>query len=157
MAMEFPDWPEGLPAGLLEGYGIQPVDPLQRVRLESGYTRVRRRYSATPDNVSVSWIFSSEQAQVFEAFFSEDLADGSRWFRMPVLRPQGLLSVTVQFLGIYNGPDPVGAAANRHWRYSATLQQYLRDGNREPPKLPCGTRLTEDSAIRVLEHPEENE
>ena len=158
MAIEFPEWPKGLPIGQLTDYSIQPVDPLQRVQLESGYTRVRRRYSATPDNVTISWVFTTQQAEIFEHFFAITLADGVRWFKMPILRPQGRLPHVVQFTGIYQGPSPMGPSLNRKWRYSATLQQYLRDRNRLPPKLPCGTRLTEDSAIRVLEHPlEDNE
>jgi phage-related minor tail protein len=64
----YPD--EYLPMPLMDGYGFKPISPLLRTEMTSGRARQRRRYTSTPTQASVKWIFQTDAlAQVFEAFF----------------------------------------------------------------------------------------
>jgi hypothetical protein len=49
---------------------FKPISPLLRTEMTSGRARQRRRYTSTPTQASVKWIFQTDAlAQVFEAFF----------------------------------------------------------------------------------------
>ena len=67
------DFPAGLPTPLRSGYELQHVSPLMRSELESGRVRQRRRYTSVPTIVSVSWILTRQQAQVFESWFRYEI------------------------------------------------------------------------------------
>lgn len=131
-------YPEQLPLALFIGRSYKTVDPLERSNLVTGRARQRRAYTSTPTMVEVRWIFNREESQVFEAFFRWALSDGTRWFRMPLRMPDGLLPRVVRFTGIYSGPDEEGPS---HWRFSAQLE--IRDRQ----TLPEGWELLPDYVL----------
>jgi hypothetical protein len=51
----YPD--EYLPMPLMDGYGFKPISPLLRTEMTSGRAQQRRRYTSTPTQASVKWIF----------------------------------------------------------------------------------------------------
>lgn len=85
----YPD--EYLPMPLMDGYGFKPISPLLRTEMTSGRAQQRRRYTSTPTQASVKWIFKTDAlAQVFEAFFRDALKDGQSWFYLKLQTPIGV-------------------------------------------------------------------
>jgi hypothetical protein len=112
-------YPSGLPVGLKSGRSYQLVSPLQRSQLESGRARQRRRFTSVPQMASISWLFNDVQGQAFEAWWRDQLIDGSQWFECPLDTPLGYQQLTCRFTGPYSGPSVVGPDL---WAYSAELE-----------------------------------
>lgn len=122
-------YPEGLPRGRHSGRSYQLVSPLLRSDLVSGRAMQRRRFTSVPTMASISWIFTSQQCQLFEGWWRDALVDGSQWFEAPLETPLGYQNYTARFTDIYSGPSRVGP---KLWSITAELE--LRDR----PILPSG-------------------
>lgn len=121
-------YPEGLPCFEHSGYSMRTVDPQLRSEMESGRQRVRRKFTDTPTYVQCSVLMRNDlQAQLFEAWWEQELVSGTKWFEAPVRTPLGEETRTARFSGIYDGPALVGAGM---WRYTFTLEL------RKRPMLP---------------------
>lgn len=114
---------EYLPLAQRTGLGYQPVSPLLRTELTSGRARQRRKYTSTPTQAGVTWIFNEVQSQLFEAWFRDALTDGVAWFNMRIRAPIGLDDYACRFVDIYQGPTLIGLG---YWQYSATLELWER-------------------------------
>lgn len=112
-------YPAGLPCFERQGYGLKTVDPQLRSELDSGRSRVRRKFTATPTEVQCSVLMNDSQAQLFEAWWERVLVSGTKYFEAPLKTPMGMQSYTARFMGIYDGPVLVGVS---HWRYTFTLE-----------------------------------
>jgi len=77
----------------------------------------------------ISWLFTSQECQLFEAWWRDELIDGSQWFEAPLETPLGYQDYTSRFTDIYSGPSRVGPNL---WSITAELE--LRDR----PILPYG-------------------
>lgn len=126
------DYPETLPCPLREGYAAKTVQPFQRTNLVSGRARQRRRFSSTPTEYRVSWMFANDaEAAEFETWFKYTLNSGASWFNMPMLTPAGGYARQVcRFVDMYDGPDPV---AGTMWRVSAKLEMWEQPVNQLEP------------------------
>ena len=113
-------YPEGLPLPLRDGYGFMPVSPFLRSPKMSGRAVQRRLYSSVPTIVSVSWLFTPDQAKLFEGWCKWGI-NWVDWFLCPIKTPLGLQLTRVRFPDIYQGPELVGI---NHWRYTATLELF---------------------------------
>lgn len=116
-------YPAELPAPIQQGYAIQTVDPLKRTTLDSGRARQRRRFTSVPSMVSVQWIMTTGQAQLFEAWFKLTINDGASWFDMPLKTALGCDTEQVRLTGIYSGPTLVSGTL---LRYSAEIEIFER-------------------------------
>lgn len=116
-------YPENLPRGLHSGRTYQLVSPLMRTELASGRARQRRRFTSVPQGASIRWLFSSVEGQAFEAWWRDQLVDGSQWFECPLETPLGYLNYTCRFTDVYSGPGRVGPDL---WSYSAELELRVR-------------------------------
>lgn len=109
---------------LQNGISFKPVSPLLRTNQTSGRARQRRLYTSVPTQTPVKWLFKTAgQAQLFEAWYRDKLADGSAWFLMKLKTPLGLNLYKCRFTDIYEGPTLTGG---RYWVYSATLELWER-------------------------------
>ncbi|ENF0685190.1 TPA: hypothetical protein ACRMX2_003751 [Pseudomonas aeruginosa] len=109
---------------LREGYGFNPVSPLARTELQSGRARQRRRFTSVPTMASVRWRLTDTEAMLFEAWFRDQLVDGSQWFECPLKTPEtpnGLRTYIARFTDIYDGPDLVSGSLSL-WDFTATLE-----------------------------------
>ncbi|MCG8709274.1 hypothetical protein JHU04_002515 [Brenneria sp. 4F2] len=118
-----------LPMPLRTGLGFKPVSPILRTEMTSGRARQRRRYKSTPTQAEITWVMTDSQSQLFEAWFSEIIIDGSSWFYMQIRTPMGVQSYKCRFTDIYEGPT---LFAIGRWQFSATLELWER------PILPPG-------------------
>lgn len=81
-------WPSTLPVPLLSGYQLEAGDPTARTSMESGPARVRRRFTAVPDEISLILHLSRAEMKAFRAFWANDWAQGAAWVFFPVLDGQ---------------------------------------------------------------------
>lgn len=116
-------YPKVLPYPLREGYGFTTVSPILRTKTQTGRAIQRRKYSSTPTEASVSWVFTSTEAQLFESWFEDALVSGSQWFECELRTPQGLLPYKARFVDIYSGPKLFGVD---HWTFTAELELFER-------------------------------
>lgn len=120
-------WPEHFPAALLSGRKNNVVSPMIRTEFASGRSRARRKFTAVPVIHNVSWLFKTPQlASEFEQWFAETLQDGTEWFGMELVLPQGKGPWPFQFQTIYSGPDMMDGPVGRRWVVEAELVQWLR-------------------------------
>src|SRR5690606_32180058 len=97
-------YPAGLPCFERTGYGLKTVDPQLRSELDSGRSRVRRKFTATPTEVQCSVLMRNDsQAQLFEAWWEQVLFSGTKYFEAPLKAPLGTETYTAKFIGIYDG------------------------------------------------------
>ncbi len=123
----YPD--EYLPMPLMDGYGFKPISPLLRTEMTSGRAQQRRRYTSTPTQASVKWIFKTDAlAQVFEAFFRDALKDGQSWFYLKLQTPIGVKPYKARFVDITKGRrwsrQNTGSTAQR-WNYGSARYRLL--------------------------------
>ena len=114
-------YPTQLPYPVQQGYALQHVSPMTRTDMQSGRARNRRTFTSVPSGVSVAWIFTKVEAQLFEGWFRDSLgaSDGASWFTMTLDTPLGLYPYDCRFTEIYSGPTPV---AFNKWQFTATLE-----------------------------------
>lgn len=77
-------WPSTLPIPQMAGYDVEATDPTARTDMDSGPARVRRRFTAAPDKVSLSFIMDEAQMIIFRAFWETDFLSGAAWVYMPI-------------------------------------------------------------------------
>lgn len=112
--------PDDLPLPVGEGYGFKPVSPIVRTQMASGRAIQRRRFLSVPTVLPVSWLFTAEEAKLFEGWCKWGIG-WADWFLCPIKSPLGLKPTRARFVDIYEGPEFV---ADDLWRYTATLELF---------------------------------
>lgn len=110
-------WPSTLPAPLIDGYSVNPLDQTIRTDMESGAARVRRRTFARNDLVDVALVLSAAEFAAFRAWFDNDAAGGSAWFDMPIDIGDGMTTKEVRFKGAWKAQR-----LQLCWRVTAQLE-----------------------------------
>ena len=115
MAIQMP------PVPLVEGYALNPVDPVIRSEMESGPPRARRTSYARNDKINVSWLMTDATFAAFRVWFDSDegAGGGAAWFNMdsPV-GEYGFRTVEARFASIWQAA-PNGTL---RWKVTATLE-----------------------------------
>jgi hypothetical protein len=112
-------FPSTLPPMEIPGYVRKPVDPVTRTEMDGGNTRSRRRFTAVPDMVSVTWRFTPAEYAIFVAWHHTTLLDGAAWFTINLVGIGGTIaSMTAKFAGMYQATLLSGL----HQEVSATLE-----------------------------------
>lgn len=86
-------FPPALPRPEVGGYQLAPLPQAIRTDMEVGAPRVRRRTAARLDRVSVRWVFTDEEMQIFRAWINDPLeaAAGAAWIEIDL--PIGLAGI----------------------------------------------------------------
>ena len=72
------DWPVSLPQKpLQEGFSATKVDGRLRTSMSEGPEKVRRRFTATSENLTCAFHLSAAQLTTFNTFFDTTLVGGS--------------------------------------------------------------------------------
>jgi hypothetical protein len=114
-------WPTTLPAPILEGYALDPIDQTVRTDMEFGAARTRRRSTAQNDKLNVGWIFTRTQMAAFRTWFADSAqaAGGAAWFDIVVDTGEGTpASQTCRF----SGPPKAALRGGGIWSVTATLE-----------------------------------
>lgn len=113
-------YPPGMPLPLRDGYGIQHTDNVTRTQLGSGRQRKEIMMRNTPSIISVQFVLSEAEAQVFEGFYWETLHSGTLKFDCPIQTPLGIREYeNLEFHELYDGWNLHGV---NHFRFSARLE-----------------------------------
>ena len=115
-----PTFPASLPAPLVAGYTLAPVDQTARTDMEIGAARVRRRTAARNDLVDVSWLLSAAQFVAFRAWFEDGatgISGGSSWFDMSMDVGAGPSVEEVRFKGAWKA-----SRDSAMWRVTAQIE-----------------------------------
>lgn len=115
--MPIPVYPEGLPCPLRENYAFTPVNNIRRTNMDSGRARQRIEFRNVPTMVQLSWIMSSPQATLFEAWAAQIV--GAGWFTMTLLTPLGFEDQEVRFTETPVGGELTGKFL---WRYRVVCE-----------------------------------
>jgi hypothetical protein len=98
----------------------------------------RKRYPDVPTFAKIEWLFNSAQAQAFQGWCRDAIADCSAWFDCPLRTPLGYNLHTVRFTDIYDGPREAGRDL---WKFSGELEFLNR------PLVPVGEGLFPDDIV----------
>jgi len=152
-ALPYPSW---MPMPLRDGYGFTPESPMVTSRFVSGASINRRRNTAVPTHVSLTWLFDTDmKAALFEKWVQEDLIDGTAWFLCKLKTPLGLDFYRSRFTAdFYDGPLLV---EGNFWQVAARLEVFrrplLEDGSTKYPDAFLQAPIIDLAANR--EWPEE--
>lgn len=97
-------WPSDLPGPLARGWSASRQDNKAVVQPEIGPAIVRRRGTAAGYETPATWVFDAVELAVFEAFYLDDLADGSLVFAMQ--EPRTGTAAVFRFVGAYEIAPP---------------------------------------------------
>ena len=118
--MAIVDYPAGLPLPARSGYALKHTSPFARTEMSTGRSRQRRTFTGGPSTVPLSWLMTNAQAQIFEAWFSYSITDGTDWFNIALKTPVGRLApYECRFTEMYDGPALVGLD---NWRFKAQVE-----------------------------------
>jgi len=95
------DWPTTLP-GFLSGIGDKKGKTKARSEVDVGPAIMRRRYTAAVRAVNLPMIMTNEERTIFEAFYSDDLEEGTLTFTW--IDPLTMTAVNMRFRSD-EGPD----------------------------------------------------
>lgn len=76
-------WPHTLPRPERNSWQMTPQDARRKRQSDAGPPAYKRRFSSVTKMVSLSLVLSRNERAVFDNFFHDDCAEGSRLFRMP--------------------------------------------------------------------------
>ena len=77
-----PVWPADLPSPIFKSILITGTKSTLRGDMDSGPAKQRPQFTKAPRMVSLSFLLSSDQIQIFEQFYDLDLAQGAFEFDM---------------------------------------------------------------------------
>lgn len=129
------NFPSQLPNPLRENHSLQAVQPFARTQLASGRSMQRKSFSNVPTQGVWEYIFTDQQAQIFESWFRDSLNDGAAWFNAKRKTPLGISSLVCRFTAMYTGPTLLGPD---RWRFACPIEIIER------PLLPPGWGLFPD-------------
>lgn len=122
--MADPVWPKFLPGPSTRGFSGTPDDATVRTQMTQGPARQRQVQSEVPHRLSVQWVLSAEQFEVFEAWWRLEIAQGASWFLMGLPSASGIAQQRARFVGPYKydwiRPDRAGESVS--WQVSGTLE-----------------------------------
>lgn len=92
------DWPSDIPQLYQKGsFSLVPQGNILRTDMSSGPAKVRRLFTAVPNDYSGSMIFDAAQLVTFQTFFDTTIASGSLTFNFPNPFDFGATTVEVRF------------------------------------------------------------
>jgi len=124
------EYPIELPFPTRDGFAIEAANQISRTEMQSGRARQRVRFTSVPAFVPLRWIFTTPQAQLFDAWASDVAKAG--WFTLKLRSPTGLAEHQARFIESPQGPALFGLD---RWSYTARVE--LRD----KPKVAPGWAL----------------
>ena len=137
--------PAALPAPSQGGYGIEWLEAAESVEMDDGHTRRRPKYRSAPRKVTLAWVLSQAQFDVFYAFWHTTLRGGARPFAIALhgLGAPGARWTHAQFAAPYK------AAVVEHGRYSVTAEVMALQSIEHFDALPLGAPVAANPGQRV--------
>lgn len=114
------NWPQGVPAPALDGYGYEPNDITKRTEMTAGLPRVRRVSVSRFGKITFTFKCTEEQSSLFDAwFYAVDGANGgAAWFEMNVKLPAGTSTRMCRFVG----PPKSNPISHNRWQFNGVVE-----------------------------------
>ena len=109
-------WPNDLPAPLVDDYNEERQNQVLRTEMDAGPPQTRRRFTASIDKFSVSWVMTESQVSTLETFFEDTIGGGALSFDWT--HPRKDTTVSARFTEPYT-MDYLGAG---YYKVSANLE-----------------------------------
>lgn len=109
-------WPTLLPNPQFDGYEITQIDSVIRSQGD-GPSRARQRYGLETSRITLSWIFTAEQLELFDAWHKHEAYDGGAWFTISIAAGLGTQVVDARF-----AVPPKKTLISPAWHVSAELE-----------------------------------
>lgn len=112
-----PTWPASLPQDpSLDGYSSEDQSGMLRSEMDSGPPKQRRRFTATTENISLSWLMTKTQLSTFNSFYKTTLLEGSLAF--DITHPVNGWTVSARF----TAPAQRSPIYINMWRVNAVIE-----------------------------------
>lgn len=116
--IDFTRYPDSvLPLPLLKNHGLKRKSMRLESKMDSGYSRSRRRFKNPPSEMAVSFLFSNDQQEIFEGWYHDIINAGTSWFVMPVKVGSVVTDHECKFIGDYSQKSP----SKNLWTITAKL------------------------------------
>jgi hypothetical protein len=116
--IDFTRYPNNvLPLPLLKTHSLKRKSMRLESKMDSGYSRSRRRFKNPPSEMAVSFLFSNDQQEIFEGWYHDIINAGTSWFVMPVKVGSVVADHECKFIGDYSQKSP----SKNLWTISAKL------------------------------------
>lgn len=112
-------WLSALPQRpLREGFVLRPAEPAPRTEWEAGPARQRRRGTLLPLRAELAWHMNRVQLELFRAFYSRTLEEGTAWFEIALPLGDTTPTCTARFVERYRAQPRQRSA----WQVNAELE-----------------------------------
>lgn len=111
------NWPASLPAPIQDGYGESPPNTTIVTQMDAGPAKVRRRYTAAPRKLTLTYHLTAAQIADFDAFYVSTSKSGSLAFNWT--HPRTGASVEARFAP---GTAPNYAAVDHEGEVSCQIE-----------------------------------
>tara|TARA_B110000196_G_scaffold317906_1_gene332070 strand:- start:6664 stop:7143 length:480 start_codon:yes stop_codon:yes gene_type:complete len=116
--IDFTRYPNNvLPLPLLKTHSLKRKSMRLESKMDSGYSRSRRRFKNPPTEMAVSFLFSNDQQEIFEGWYHHIINAGTDWFVMPVKVGSVVTDHECKFIGDYSQKSP----SKNLWTITAKL------------------------------------
>jgi hypothetical protein len=116
--IDFTRYPNNvLPLPLLKTHSLKRKSMRLESKMDSGYSRSRRRFKNPPAEMPASFLFSNDQQEIFEGWYQHIINAGTDWFVMPIKVGKVLVDHQCKFVGDYSQKSP----SNNLWTITAKL------------------------------------
>jgi hypothetical protein len=111
-------WPSTLPQKpLVDGYGEDFPENTIRTEMEVGPAKLRRRSTAAPKKITISFLMTQIQVATFETFFNTTLSSGSLPFDWA--HPRTGVTESFRFMK----PPQIRPASGLLWKVALELEE----------------------------------
>lgn len=126
-----PQWPDKLPAPMIDGYSRKATPTFVRTTMDSGLTRQRRRQVTTATTFQQKYRLRStarageekSQEQLFDEWFENEAFAGSAWVLMPVYTGTGKAYIQCRFT---DTPDIARIVDSKITEITVTLETFAK-------------------------------
>lgn len=111
-------FPIGLPQPTSDGYGGQQDATFIRTEMESGSQRQRQRYTASNEQLTLSWIFTPSDMSTFRQFYNNSINKGADFFTISLDIGEGMVTYDARF----TQPYQYNRLSGYLWNVSANIE-----------------------------------
>lgn len=120
MALDLAEWPSQLPTGQLKSHSLTPQSRVVASPTDSGFVRTRVRRINPPDDMSVTWLFTTGQLELFRGWFEHVISHGAREFSYPVLVESRVHRLPCKFKPVKT-PYKIKTLGGGRWRVTSSF------------------------------------
>lgn len=116
-------YPDSLPIGLISKNSIKDTPTASNVKFASGNSRQRKTMRLATSSTVFSFVFNSEQVQVFESWYENEINHGADWFLIKRKTANGVEHIEARFKSMYSGANKIGLTDGWSIEFQAEIKR----------------------------------